>query len=173
MRPKKKYSVSVSNIGNIDCDTRKIANATFKEYRRQSREGYGRAADEDVTLFVDGEVVSEFIGDSMGISKGTFRRLAWSYIRRGPDAVFQVITYQLIKDAGGSWEVNDSHTIGRNLEPRECLDLVCEQWELFKIRYCRKAKVKDVREVSEQPDALDFEVRQIPFLVIRLSDPET
>ena len=56
----KKYTVNVGNIGNIDCETRKEADATFKEYRGQSKNGYGRASHEPVALLVNGEPVKEY-----------------------------------------------------------------------------------------------------------------
>jgi hypothetical protein len=174
MKVKKKYSVLVGNIGNIGCDTRRVAVATFQTYRKLSMDGYGRAAFEPVQLLKDDEVIKEFDPDVVLATKGTFRHLAWSYLQtQSDDALYRVINFKLVRDAGGGWEVNDSHGVADNLSRRACLDLMCEQWELFKIRYCRKAQVKDVEEVSEQADSLEFEVRQLPFLVLRVSLPKT
>jgi len=57
----KTYTVNVGNIGNIEESTRKAAEATFREYCQQSKDGYGRAAGESVTLLVNGEPVKEYV----------------------------------------------------------------------------------------------------------------
>jgi hypothetical protein len=51
------YEVVVGNIGSVYTGTRKAdAMKHFREYKRQSETGYGRAADEEITLFADGEL---------------------------------------------------------------------------------------------------------------------
>ena len=60
-----KHTVVVGNIGNVVIDGRwKDADEAYREYRRQSKEGYGRAAGEDVVWFKDGEIYMEFVGDN-------------------------------------------------------------------------------------------------------------
>lgn len=55
------YSVIVGNIGTIyNGGKAREAAATFREYREQSRDGYGRAAGEGVTLTKDGQPVREY-----------------------------------------------------------------------------------------------------------------
>ena len=70
-----KYQVIVGNVGIVyDGDDGAEAQENYNEYAKQSQEGYGRASNEQVTLFVDGEVALEidFIGedDSMIICTG-------------------------------------------------------------------------------------------------------
>lgn len=51
-----KYQVIVGNIGTVlDTDSRQSAAKTYGEYKRQSKEHYGRASGEQVTLFMDSE----------------------------------------------------------------------------------------------------------------------
>jgi hypothetical protein len=57
------YEVIVGNIGLVyqgsnPCEAGKI----FKEYKEQSRSGYGRASGESVTMFKHGEPIREYIG---------------------------------------------------------------------------------------------------------------
>lgn len=48
----KRYEVIVGNIGSVlQTNDYKEAKATYKEYVQQSKENYGRAAGEVVTLF--------------------------------------------------------------------------------------------------------------------------
>lgn len=59
------YSVIVGNIGEIGhYPTKKAALRVFWEYKRHSKEGYGRAASESVILFDNdlGEPIKEYIG---------------------------------------------------------------------------------------------------------------
>jgi len=59
----KTYDVLVGNVGRVHSGkSRKKALEHFKEYRKQSRSGYGRAGGEDVVLLVDGEPSVEFFG---------------------------------------------------------------------------------------------------------------
>ena len=56
-------SVVVGNIGTVYAgDSVQTARHTFNEYVRQSIDNYGRAAGEDVTWFMDGEIEREYIG---------------------------------------------------------------------------------------------------------------
>jgi len=50
------FQVVVGNIGTVyDGDDAGEATETYEEYAKQSRKGYGRAADEEVSLFIGGE----------------------------------------------------------------------------------------------------------------------
>jgi hypothetical protein len=58
--------VVVGNIGTVVDSKEKgaytIARKAFEEYRQMSKDGYGRAAGEDVTWLMDGEPYREFVG---------------------------------------------------------------------------------------------------------------
>lgn len=54
------YTVTVGNVGNIDCPTLKDAQRTYAEYVRQSKYGSGRASGEAVALCADGEPLREY-----------------------------------------------------------------------------------------------------------------
>lgn len=57
------YEVEVGNIGvTYSGILLKEALATYKEYKSQSAQNYGRAAGEQVTLFKDGEPWREHAG---------------------------------------------------------------------------------------------------------------
>lgn len=55
-----RYSVSVGNIGNIECKNKRDAACTYNGYVRDSKLAYGRGAQEDVVLVCDGEPIQEF-----------------------------------------------------------------------------------------------------------------
>ncbi len=58
-----RYDVVVGNIGNVySGSSQDDANAQYESYATDSREGYGRAGGEDVTLLADGEPVREHHG---------------------------------------------------------------------------------------------------------------
>jgi diphthamide biosynthesis methyltransferase len=57
------YEVIVGNLGTVYGDSdAKEASRVYKEYEQQSREGYGRAAYEDVWLIVNGEPMLAYMG---------------------------------------------------------------------------------------------------------------
>lgn len=56
----KKYSVNVSNVGTIDCTSKRAAVKMYNDYVKTSKGGLGRAGAEDVWLAVDGEPEREF-----------------------------------------------------------------------------------------------------------------
>lgn len=57
----KTYQVIVGNVGTVHTGNNPVlARKDFGEYKRQSREGDGRAAYETVTLLCDGEIEAEF-----------------------------------------------------------------------------------------------------------------
>ena len=65
-RPQRRHVVVVDNIGTVvDSDqpgAYTTASKAFEEYRQMSKDGYGRAAGEDVTWFMDGEPYYTFYG---------------------------------------------------------------------------------------------------------------
>lgn len=55
------YQVIVGNIGTvIETTERETAQWTFEEYATMSRNGYGRAAGEPVTMMENGEIILEY-----------------------------------------------------------------------------------------------------------------
>ena len=59
------YEVIVGNIGTVySGPSRRFARTTFDDYAIQSCEGYGRAADESVTMTEDGEPILEHFGSA-------------------------------------------------------------------------------------------------------------
>lgn len=57
-----KYKLYVGNIGLVSEGNNKAEILKdFSEYVRQSREGSGRAAQEEVILFEDDEIIREYI----------------------------------------------------------------------------------------------------------------
>ena len=56
----KPCEVIVGNIGVIKCESVREGRETFGQYMRQSSQGIGRAANEQVTLIIDGEIEREY-----------------------------------------------------------------------------------------------------------------
>ena len=61
---KANYTVIVGNIGTVyNAGNGKDATKVYNEYVRQSKQHYGKASGESVTMFKnDDEIVKEFIG---------------------------------------------------------------------------------------------------------------
>ena len=56
------YVVNVGNIGNISCDSLLEARMMYNEYVEQSKSGFGRAGNEYVGLYENGEPIMEYFG---------------------------------------------------------------------------------------------------------------
>ena len=59
---KNDYVVNVGNIGNIPCDSYLEAKMMYDEYVEQSKSGMGRAGNEYVGLYENGEPIMEYFG---------------------------------------------------------------------------------------------------------------
>ncbi len=58
-----KFQVIVGNIGQVYIGKNKqIAKKDYADYVKFSKDRYGRASGEDVTLFEDGEPIREYYG---------------------------------------------------------------------------------------------------------------
>lgn len=63
-RDKSRYEVVVGNVGTVYTGTsRKDALDSYNEYVELSESGFGRAANEDVALMLDGEFEQEHLGE--------------------------------------------------------------------------------------------------------------
>ena len=59
--PKHSYQVIISNIGTVYDDTNKFdAWLTFQDYESDSKNNYGRASNETVTMLKNGEISAEY-----------------------------------------------------------------------------------------------------------------
>ncbi len=59
---KSNYQVVVGNVGTMDYTSKRLAEDCFKTYQTLSMQGITRAANEDVTLLKDGEIMVEHFG---------------------------------------------------------------------------------------------------------------
>lgn len=86
----------------------------------------------------------------------------------GEDSRFEVIAFQLIREAEGGWSVNDSWRILNNGDRDEVLTMARNRWEVFKANYAPRATVKglsfdgDEKTVTIESDCTSFlEIRLI------------
>lgn len=72
MKHKHNYQVVVGNVGTMDYTSKKLAIDCFKTYRTLSIQGITSAANEQVTLFKDGEIIDEYIPRVTNLIAGMF-----------------------------------------------------------------------------------------------------
>jgi len=61
------FEVIVGNIGTVySGDNEATAREAWRSYRADSISHYGRASGEPVTLFVDGNILDEYLGETFG-----------------------------------------------------------------------------------------------------------
>jgi len=78
---------------------------------------------------------------------------------------YSVIAHELWSDGDG-WSVNDSWYLSRNVDKAQVLQDARGRWEIFKVNYLPKARIKDVTFDGDD-SVIYLNVDGIPFLEIR------
>ena len=79
---------------------------------------------------------------------------------------FDVIAHELWGNAQDGLEVNSSWYIKTNATIDEALDAARGRWEVFKVNYLPKARVRDIQDTGFD-STLSLDVDCVPFLDIR------
>ena len=82
---------------------------------------------------------------------------------------YDVIAHELMGDGDGGWCVNDSWKMGRGCDREEAIEHLKNRWEIFKLNYHPRARVKDLDNVGDEYGAL-LEVDCIAFGEVRNAD---
>ncbi len=86
-------------------------------------------------------------------------------------ARFEVIAFELWREAEGGWSVNNSWRLARNADPEEVLTHARNRWEVFKANYAPRATVKGLSFDGDE-QTLTIESDCVSFLEIRLITEE-
>lgn len=62
---------------------------------------------------------------------------------------FDITFHELWREAEGGWSVNDSWTPYRNRPREEAIGHLRHRWEVFKLNYLPKARVKDIVDIGD------------------------
>lgn len=65
----------------------------------------------------------------------------------------------------GSWSVNDSWTPRESADRQETISLLRSRWEIFKLNYLPKARVKDLVNIGDRDDCM-LEVDCVAFATL-------
>ena len=82
---------------------------------------------------------------------------------------FDVIAHELWGNNKDGFETNSSWFIIRNADIAHVLEAARGRWEVFKVNYIPKAKVRDIQDTGFD-STFSFEVNCIPFLELRASN---
>lgn len=80
---------------------------------------------------------------------------------------FDLIAYELWGNRREGYDCNNAWRIASNVDREEAIQAARGRWEVFKVNYHPKARVRDIEDVSCSPDHALLEVDCIPFLEIR------
>ena len=80
---------------------------------------------------------------------------------------YSVIAHELIHD-GISWSTNSSWYLSRNADKAEALNHARGRWEVFKVNYLPKGKIKDITFDGDD-SVIYINADGIPFLEIRVN----
>ena len=80
---------------------------------------------------------------------------------------FDMVAFELWGNAKEGFDCNDAWYLARGAEIPRALEIARGRWEVFKVNYLPRAKVKDIQSTGEIPYALTLEVDCVPWLEIR------
>lgn len=84
---------------------------------------------------------------------------------------FDVIAHGLWSDGEGGWSVNDSWYMGRGCDREETITHLKHRWEVFKVNYHPKARVRDLSDAAcDEESPCYLEVDCIAFAEVRKGD---
>jgi hypothetical protein len=78
---------------------------------------------------------------------------------------YAVIAHELWGEDGG-WSVNSSWYLSRSCNREEAISHLRHRWEVYKVNYHPKAKVKDLADMGDDQGSI-LDVDCIPFAEIR------
>lgn len=82
---------------------------------------------------------------------------------------FDVIAHELWGNNKEGFETNSSWYLKRDADISEVLEAARGRWEVFKVNYLPKAKVKDIQDTGWD-STFSLEVDCVPFLELRASN---
>ena len=82
------------------------------------------------------------------------------------DGPFDITAFELTHD-GDSWSVNTPFNIGKNLDRAETISRLRSRWEIFKLNYNSKARVKDLEDCGYEDGESNLEVNCTAFADVR------
>lgn len=83
---------------------------------------------------------------------------------------FDIQFHGLLREAEGGWSVNDSWTAYRGCDRQEAISHLRHRWEIFKLNYLPKARVKDLCDVGCCDDDCLLEVDCTAFATLTKSE---
>lgn len=64
------------------------------------------------------------------------------------DTRFRVKAFELWREPEGGWSANDAWYLSRNADKSEVLTLARGRWEVFKVNYMPRARVRDIQDIG-------------------------
>lgn len=82
---------------------------------------------------------------------------------------FDIIAHELWGNNKEGFETNSSWYLKRDADISEVMEAARGRWEVFKVNYLPKAKVKDIQDTGWD-STFSLEVDCVPFLELRASN---
>ncbi len=86
-------------------------------------------------------------------------------------ATFDVAAHEIWREPEGGWSSNDCWFLIRNATLPQALDAIRGRWEVFKVKYAPRARVKDITDIGEG-HYYSLECDYLPFVDITANTPE-
>lgn len=84
------------------------------------------------------------------------------------DQEFEVIAHELWGNAREGFETNSSWYLARSADKSEVLTIARGRWEVFKVNYMPRARVKDIEDIGfDLEHGCSLECNHTPYLDIR------
>lgn len=81
---------------------------------------------------------------------------------------FNVYAYGLMRERDGGWSMNDGWRLGHHLSREEVLEIARGRWDVFRINYAPKARVKDLEDIGYLDTCSEIECDHMSFLRIEV-----
>ncbi len=83
---------------------------------------------------------------------------------------FTIQFHELCREPEGGWSVNDSWTPRHSADRQETISLLRDRWEVFKLNYMPKARVKDIEDIGDCEDEIMLDVQCVAFATLRKAE---
>lgn len=89
--------------------------------------------------------------------KGSFESKMDALLPSNSDS-FTLTFFELWRDTEGGWSVNDGWTPLRDISRSHAIEALRGRWEVFKLNYLPKARVRDISDIGYDENEFKFEV---------------
>ena len=70
---------------------------------------------------------------------------------------FKLVAYEMTREREGGWSVNTPFSMGSGVDRDEAIEILSARWEIFKLNYSKRARVRDIQDVGDENCELEVD----------------